>query len=475
MNLSIRRGGHIRALAVFFLFPLSALAQSAGRYGAYEIYDRDLPPLSEYAERRAAVLARLDSSSAMLVRSAEEQTRSNDVEYEFHQRSNMLYLTGDPEQQSALLLVPRGLSIDGKKAATVLFVGERDPIMETFNGKMMGPQVASQVTGIATVLPWSRLRGVLDTLLPKLSTIYYDGWLHGLDQEPLTGTLLAWDREMMKNLAAKFPQLQVKAAGLILNEMRLVKSPVELALLRKAIDISVEGHRATLRQAAPGMHEYELEAIMEYSFRRLGAEDPGYPSIVGSGPNSCILHYSTNRRQTQPGEVVLMDCGAEYHGYSADVTRTFPIGGTFTPEQREIYTLVYEAQTAGIAACRAGNDFRAPGKSATEIIAAGLVRLGIIKEPREVRRYFMHGTSHYIGLDVHDVGAFGLLKPNEVLTVEPGIYIPAGSPCDPKWWNIGVRIEDDILVTDDAPVNLSGALARSADEVEAAMKHESAR
>jgi Xaa-Pro aminopeptidase len=300
--------------------------------------------------------------------------------------------------------------------------------------------------------------------------IYYDDWTAGKLEEPLTGTTYGWEEEMREALATVAPKLRVRGASEILDAMRMIKSPEELRLMRRAIEISMEGHRATIRSAKPGMHEYELAATMEYQFHRLGSEYPGYPSIVGSGPNSCILHYETNRRRTEPGDMVVMDCGAEYHGYSADITRTIPISGVFTPEQRVIYDLVSSAQDSAITLCVAGKDFRDPHRRAVEIISAGLVKLGIIKSPGEYRKYFMHGTSHFLGMDVHDVGRPGALKPGMVMTVEPGIYIAAGSDCDRKWWNIGVRIEDDILITDGAPVNLSGALPRSSSAIEALMR-----
>lgn len=447
-----------------------ALAQEQGRYGHYEVYDPDLPPRAEYASRRAKVMAQLDPSTAMLVRSADVRNRSNDVDFEFRQRNSLLYLSGVTETESALLLLGRPITIDGDTASQILFVAERVASRETWMGLKMGPDVAAQVTGIRKVLPYARLEGVLEQLLPTISTIYYDDWFDDRLREPLADVTYVWSREMAKVLKEKHPTLEVKPASEILSPLRLVKSQVEIDLLKRAVDISIEGHRETIRNAKPGMHEYEFAAMMEYQFQRLGAEAPGYPSIVGSGPNTCILHYETNRRKSVAGDLVLMDCGAEYHGYSADITRTFPVSGTFTPEQRAIYDIVLEAQMAGIEECRAGKEFRAPHRKAIEIITAGLKRLGIIKEEKEYSRYFMHGTSHYIGLDVHDVGRMGTLGPGMVLTVEPGIYIAAGSDCDPKWWNIGVRIEDDILVTSGAPVNLSAALPRAADDIERMMR-----
>jgi Xaa-Pro aminopeptidase len=219
------------------------------------------------------------------------------------------------------------------------------------------------------------------------------------------------------------------------------------------------------------MYEYELQAVIEYCFAKNGAEYPGFPSIVGSGPNSCILHYEANRRQMQTGDVVVMDIGAEYHGYTADVTRTIPVNGKFSPAQREIYEIVLKAQEEAIKEFKPGASSSAPSQRATDVIADGLMKLGIIKEKSEVRRYYMHGLSHNIGLDVHDVGRFSApYAPGMILTVEPGVYIPAESPCDKKYWNIGVRIEDDVLITDSGCRVLSAGAPKTVNEIESLMK-----
>ena len=219
------------------------------------------------------------------------------------------------------------------------------------------------------------------------------------------------------------------------------------------------------------MHEYEVEALLEYVFRRSGAEHPGFPSIVGSGENSVILHYESNRRPMEAGDVVV-DIGAELHGYTADITRTFPVSGRFSEEQRRIYELVLKAQEAGIAAVRAGAPFGAAHRAAYPVLARGLAELGLVDDPGDaagVSRFFMHGTSHYLGLDVHDVGSPGPLRPGAVLTVEPGIYIAPAEDVDPRWWNIGVRIEDDVLVTEEGPVVLSTGAPKTVEAIEALM------
>ncbi|MBD2723198.1 aminopeptidase P N-terminal domain-containing protein [Hymenobacter armeniacus] len=259
-----------------------------------------------------------------------------------------------------------------------------------------------------------------------------------------------------------------------LDALRAVKTPEELALLRRAIRISAQGQREVMKLLRPDMGEMEVQGLHEYVYRRYGAEFQGYPSIVGGGANGCILHYETNDRQRLDNDLVLMDCGAEYHGYSADVTRTAPPSGTFSPAQRQIYELVLAAQEAGFAACKPGAAFDAPNKATQDVVAAGLQKLGIIKKKEDFRQYYPHGASHYLGLDVHDRGSYGPLVPGNVITVEPGIYIPAGSPCDPKWWNIGVRIEDDALITATGYENLSAEAPRTVADIEKLMAEPSA-
>lgn len=284
-----------------------------------------------------------------------------------------------------------------------------------------------------------------------------------------SGGLEEWARRRAELLRGHPDGTTLRA---VLDRLRMIKTDEERALLEKAIAITVESHREVMRQVEPGWAEYEIEALVEYAFKRAGAEYPGFPSIVGSGENSVILHYETNRRITEPGDVVVIDIGAEYHGYSADITRTLPVDGTFSEEQRAIYDLVYRAQEEAIEVARAGSSFSSPHAVASRVLAAGLAELGLIVDPSDrqgLGRFFMHGTSHYLGLDVHDVGTGGVLEPGTVITVEPGLYIPEAEDIDPKWWNIGVRIEDDILVTEGDPVILSAAAPRRADDVERLM------
>lgn len=272
------------------------------------------------------------------------------------------------------------------------------------------------------------------------------------------------------NLAINQYNFDLEGLGQIMSGLRETKLPEEMVLLRKAIEISAIGQLEVMKAMHPGMSETEVQGVHEYVYKKYGAEYEGYPSIVGGGNNGCILHYIENNKPKLGDELVLMDLGAEYHGYTADVTRTIPANGVFSPEQKAIYEIVYNAQEAGIAASVVGAPFSAPGAAASKVVAAGLISLGLIKEASEARKYFPHGTSHYLGLDVHDKGTYGPFKANTVITVEPGIYIPKGSDCDPKWWGIAVRIEDDILISDQGPVLLSYMAPRSVAAIEAAMK-----
>lgn len=260
----------------------------------------------------------------------------------------------------------------------------------------------------------------------------------------------------------------------IMASLREKKSPEEIILLKKAIRISTQGQIEVMKAIHPEMTEREVQGIHQLVFKIYGAAHEGYPSIVGAGDNACVLHYVTNDKTDLKKQLILMDLGAEYKGYTADVTRTIPVSGIFSPEQRALYQIVYDAQTAGINAAINGATFRAVSEATNEVVQKGLLALGLIEKKEEYRRYLPHGISHHIGLDVHDPGLYDKLSPSMVITVEPGIYIPEGSPCDPKWWNIGIRIEDDILITETAPINLSSNAPRSWKDIEAMMAKKSA-
>lgn len=436
----------------------------------YGIYDTDRLPPAFHAGRRALLLSKMPEHSAALFLAAPERVRANDVNYIYHQDPNFYYLTGCTEPESALILSKDPLTLpDGSKANEVIFVRNRDAVREVWNGYRLGPEGAKSILGFSEAFAIDTLRSFLRQVLPTTKTLYYRSNTEAASTEPVLDTVLPVWNATLAAIKTKYPQLEIGSLVPVLAEMRSVKQPEELALMKKCIAISNDAHNQIMRSVRPGWHEYEMQALGEYIFTKNGAEYDGYPCIVGSGENSTILHYETNRRQTKSGDFIEMDMGAEYHGYSADITRSFPVNGKFTPEQRAIYDLVLEAQDSGIKAAQVGNQFRATHFAAVSVIQRGLVRLGILKDPNDYKKYFMHGTSHYLGLDVHDAGLYGSLVSGNVITVEPGIYIKAGSDCDPKWWNIGCRIEDNILITDQGPVNLSAASPRTAADVEKLM------
>jgi len=444
-------------------FSCSAFAQDS----TYPVFETDKIPVAQFKARREAIKAQLGQNGIAFFFTNPERNRNNDVDFRFRADSNFLYLTGFEEPDSAVILAPDGILVDGKKVTELLFVNENDPMSVTWLGYRMGSKEAKPLLGMEAVLPNRKFE---ETLRVFEGETKYHFWSASRSPNPsgtvstMLETLNKWQSKHSEWLAP-----DGKLASMI-AKLRVKKSPEEIELLKHAAKASAMGHREVMRSVRPGMREYEIQAVAEYVFARNGCESVGYPSIVGSGPNSCILHYEEDRRLIQNGDMICMDAAGEYHGYSADVTRSFPANGKFSPAQRTIYELVLAAQDAGIAECKAGNRFGAAGTAAEKVITAGLLKLGIIKTPSEFRTYLPHGVSHYIGLDVHDAHGDSTLHPGYALTVEPGIYIRSGSHCDPKWWNIGVRIEDDILVTEKGPVNLSAGAPRKVEEIEALMR-----
>ncbi|MDC3218350.1 aminopeptidase P N-terminal domain-containing protein [Flavobacteriaceae bacterium] len=287
------------------------------------------------------------------------------------------------------------------------------------------------------------------------------------------GTVLT-DLKKQSAFLLKDYNFDINQLGSFMASLRENKTKEEILLIKKAVRISTQGQLEVMKAIHPEMTEREVQGIHQLVFKKYGAAHEGYPSIVGAGDNACVLHYITNDKTDLKNQLILMDLGAEYKGYTADVTRTIPVSGTFTPEQKALYQIVYDAQTAGINAAVAGASFTAISEATYEVVKTGLLELGLIQESKEYRRYLPHGIAHHIGLDVHDPGLYENLAPNMVITVEPGIYVPEGSPCDPKWWNIGIRIEDDILITAEGPVNLSKDAPRSWQEIEKVMLEKSA-
>lgn len=449
--------------------PLLAQVSSVTTLNRYGLYDEDRLPASFHKSRRDSVLAKMNGRSAALFLATPMKNRANDVSYEYHQDPNFYYLTGHLQANAALLLFKEPVTIDGKTTKEIFFVEQKDPAKETWTGVRLGTDGAEKVLNFSNAYLIDSLQSVLDRIYTSIDTLYFAPPYKGFKDHSINKQV---DNagSILDSLKQKYTNLTIASPNRFLAGLRMRKTPEELKLMRKAIDISCQAHNEILKKSEPGWYEYQIQALGEYIFKKYGCEYTGYPCIVGSGNNSTILHYETNRRKTESGDFIEMDIGGEYHGYTADVTRSFPINGTFTPEQRAIYEIVLEAADSGIVAARSGNRFRAPHDAAVSVIKKGLVRLGISKDGADYMKYFMHGTSHYLGLDVHDAGTMGLLEPNVVITVEPGIYIAEGSPCDAKWWKIGCRVEDDILITETGNENLSKSSPRTIPEIEALMK-----
>ena len=389
---------------------------------------------------------------------------------EFSQNPDLYYLTGTLEAGSALVLVPGGAMVDGLMVREILFVPPKDPALEIWRGRRFGPQRAEQVLGVEMALDHRRFPDVMSALLSRDDRRAYLVDIPGAvpSDTPLAQQVGVVVEAIQKREGAfddeELPRL--------LQKLREIKTKEELTFIRRAVDITAEAHREVLASVEAGWNEYQIEALIEYTFHRLGSEHPGFPSIVASGENSVLLHYDTNRRPTGAGDLAVLDIGASYRGYTADVTRTIPVDGRFTEDQRTIYDIVLAAQQAGIDAAKDGESFSAVGEAASKVLVRGLAKVGLVRDDRDysgLLRFFPHGTSHHLGLQVHDVGSYGILREGMVITVEPGIYIAPAEDIDPRWWNIGVRIEDDILITDGDPLVLSAGAPKDPGEIERLM------
>ena len=401
--------------------------------------------------------------------------RNNDVEYDYRQDSDFYYLTGFGEPEAVAVLIP------GRPAGEyVLFCRDRDPKREMWDGGRAGPDGAVRRYGADDAFPIGDIDEILPGLLEPRSRVYYTmglcpefdsrviGWVNGLRAQAKQGL--------------HSPQ-EFVALDHVLHDMRLTKSPAEIDLMRRAADIGVAAHQRALRRAAPGVMEYEVAADILHEFNSNRAQ-PSYAPIVGGGDNACILHYRDNSARLRDGDLLLIDAGCEYEYYASDITRTFPVNGRYSPAQRALYEVVLEAQYAAIDAVRPGNHWNQPHEAAVRVITQGLVKLGLLsgKLPKLIkdgayREYFMHRTGHWLGMDVHDVGDYRvgdewrLLEPGMALTVEPGVYVPPGARRAPKEFRgIGIRIEDDVVVTKGKPEVLSEALVKDADAVEKFMQ-----
>ncbi len=425
----------------------------------------------EFARRRAQLMRMMGRGGIAILPAAPVRHRNADVEYAYRQDSDFMYLTGFDEPESVAVLIP-----GRPQGEFVLFVRDRDPVRETWDGSRAGTEGAVQQHGADDAFPIDDIDEILPGLLERCDRVYsamgldpdFDqrviGWVNGLRAQAKQGL--------------HTPQ-EFVALDHLLHDMRLYKSPAELRLMRRAADITVQAHRRAMRFTAPGRFEYEVAAEIVHEFHRHQAEN-AYQPIVGGGANACVLHYRANQDELRDGDLLLIDAGAEYRHYAADITRTFPVNGRFTPRQRDIYDVVLEAQRAAIEKTRAGNHWNDPHDAAVKTITQGLVRLGLLKgrvpsliKEGAYRKFFMHRTGHWLGMDVHDVGDYRVgeewrvLEPGMVLTVEPGVYIAPGTKGVPRqWWGIGVRIEDDVVVTRAAAEVITAGVPSAPEDIE---------
>ncbi|MBO9746275.1 MULTISPECIES: aminopeptidase P N-terminal domain-containing protein [Xanthomonas] len=429
---------------------------------------------AEYARRRKQLMQMAGDQAILILPAAPERVRSHDTHYPYRQDSDFWYLSGFAEPEAVLVLVP-----GRRHGEAILFCRERDAEREAWDGPREGQEGVVERYGMDDAYPIDDVDEILPGLLEGRSRVYYH---FGRDVD-FDLKLIGWlkrVREQVRHGAQ--PPHEFLELGHLLHEQRLFKSRDEIALMQQAADISVRAHRAAMRLARPGVHEYELQAEVEREFRAADAW-PAYGSIVGTGSNACVLHYRANNARSRDGELVLIDAGAEYRGYAADITRTFPVNGRFAPAQRALHDLVGAAQAAALAQARPGVAYEAGHLAAVETLTEGLLRLGLLKGKLErniadghYKRFYRHKTGHWLGLDVHDVGDYRLagdsrlLEPGMVFTIEPGLYVSADdTSVEAKWRGIGIRTEDNVLITADGHRVLTDALARSADEIEAEM------
>lgn len=429
---------------------------------------------AEYARRRKQLMQMAGEQAILILPAAPERVRSHDTHYPYRQDSDFWYLSGFPEPEAVLVLVP-----GRKHGEAILFCRERDAEREAWDGPRAGQEGAVAQYGMDDAYPIDDVDEILPGLLEGRSRVYYH---FGRDVD-FDLKLIGWlkrVREQVRHGAQ--PPHEFLELGHLLHEQRLFKSRDEIALMQQAADISVRAHRAAMRLARPGVHEYQLQAEIEREFRAADAW-PAYGSIVGTGSNACVLHYRANNARSRDGELVLVDAGAEYRGYAADITRTFPVNGRFSAAQRALHDLVGAAQAAALAQAQPGIAYEAGHLAAVQTLTEGLLRLGLLKGTLErnlaeghYKRFYRHKTGHWLGLDVHDVGEYRLagesrlLEPGMVFTIEPGLYVSADdTSVDAKWRGIGIRTEDNVLITADGHRVLTDALARSADEIEAEM------
>ena len=419
----------------------------------------------------------MDENSIAIIPATHEATRSYDTEFKFHQDPDFIYLTAFPEPDAIAVIDP-----SSKKPFT-LYVRPRDPLMETWYGRRQGVEGAVKNFGADKAFSIDKFAGDLAKMLDGHDVLYYRFSVDkALDQQ----ILKYLSNQRQRRLKTAYPPHTIKDPTLITGEMRLHKSDKEVALMQKAADIAGEAHVLAMKKVKPGMNEGQVESLMEAYMRDKGASGVAYNSIIGGGDNATILHYVENNMSLKDGDLILIDAGAEYEGYASDITRTFPINGKYTKPQREVYDVVLDVQQQCIDYTKTGNTIKARQELSIELLTEGMKSIGLLKgktkdliKKKAYLKYYMHGVGHYLGLDVHDAGRYFTdqtakksrpFAPGMVLTVEPGLYIPPDDKSAPaKYRGIGIRIEDDVLVTMDGNHNLTGKVPKDPDEIETIM------
>lgn len=437
---------------------------------------------SEYLARRQAILDKMQDNSICIVMAASEKTRSNDTEYLFRQDSDFTYLTGFAEPDACLLLI-KSDHLGNGSAQSMLFCREKNKLAEIWNGRRIGPENAQQAFAVDQAFALSELETQLVSLLDGRAGVY---WLQGAD-ESVDKKILDLIQKIRNKGKLGLPPYQLMDLRPIIHEQRLIKSAAELEIMQKAADISCDAHIRAMQSTQPGKFEYQIEADILHEFAYQGARFPAYNSIVAGGDNACILHYTENSDELKQGDLLLIDAGCELSGYAADITRTFPVSGQFSEAQAQLYQLVLNAQTQAIETLKPGQTLANATQVAVDIITQGLIDLGLLTgtlaqntqpqdgQPPAYRQFFMHGLSHWLGLDVHDVGAYKIdkqdrpLEPGMVITVEPGIYVASDAQVAEKWRGIGIRIEDNIAITADGYINLTQGVPKTISDIEAIM------
>ncbi len=429
----------------------------------------------EFERRRDALMAQMEPNSIAILPSAKEKTRSRDTDYPYRQDSDVLYLTGFAEPDSVLVLIP-----GREHGAFVLFCRERDPEKEIWDGYRAGPEGAVRDFGADDAFPIADIDDILPGLIEGRERVYYAmGKAPEFDRQ-----VMDWvNRIRAKVRSGATPPGEFLDLDHFLHELRLIKNTAELKLMAKSAEIAAKAHVRAMQRAAPGVMEYQLEADILHTFSSMGARFPAYNTIVGGGANGCILHYVENNQPLNDGDLVLIDAGCEYEYYASDITRTFPVNGQFSEPQKALYQLVLSAQAAAIEQVRPGNHWNDPHEISVRVITEGLVALGLLKgdvetliESGAYRAFYMHRIGHWLGMDVHDVGDYKVagqwrvLEPGMVMTVEPGLYVsPDNTDVDQQWRGIGIRIEDDVVVTKSGCRVLTEGVPKTVEAIEALM------